>query len=111
MTTVPFLKTVSRVLSARYYEPIGITSILLCTLLTEQYNETFSETAEVGSQVIRVVATDADSGSFGEVTYSILSGNEVKPAIGLSMIVNFCKNNVWLPIYSLHCHFLLNERG
>lgn len=62
--------------------------MLVCTHLTEQYNETFSETTEVGSQVIRVIATDADSGSFGKVTYSILSGNEVKSYITFaSMIV------------------------
>lgn len=51
-----------------------------------QYNETFSETTEVGSQIIRVIATDADSGSFGDVTYSILSGNEVKDDMTFSML-------------------------
>ena len=44
----------------------------------EEYNETFSEITEVGSQIFRIVASDADSGRFGEITYSILSGNEVK---------------------------------
>ena len=36
-----------------------------------------SENAEVGSQFARVTANDADSGSLGEVTYSIIAGNEV----------------------------------
>jgi len=35
------------------------------------------EGVAVGSQVTRLLAVDADSGSFGQVTYSILSGNEV----------------------------------
>ena len=42
-----------------------------------QYSGVIAESAEVGNQVIRVVATDADSGSFGEITYTILMGNEV----------------------------------
>lgn len=45
---------------------------------TARYNETITESIEVGNQVLRVTATDADSGSFGEVTYSIFSGNEVR---------------------------------
>ena len=42
-----------------------------------QYSGVIAESAEVGNQVIRVIATDADSGSFGEITYTILMGNEV----------------------------------
>ena len=42
-----------------------------------QYSGTIAESAEVGNQVLRVMATDADSGSFGEITYTILMGNEV----------------------------------
>ena len=42
-----------------------------------QYSGTITESAEVGNQVLRVMATDADSGSFGEITYMILTGNEV----------------------------------
>lgn len=44
----------------------------------EEYSATIAESAEVGSQILRIVATDADSGSFGEITYTIIMGNEVK---------------------------------
>ena len=44
---------------------------------TAQYSGIIAESAEVGNQVLRVIATDADSGSFGEITYTILMGNEV----------------------------------
>ena len=74
-TIVPSLKVVSG--NFLIYNPVvSLETNPIC--LTEQYNETFSESAEVGSQIFRVIATDADSGIFGEVTYSILSGNEVK---------------------------------
>ena len=44
---------------------------------TEQYSGTIAESTEVGNQVLRVVANDADSANLGEVTYTILMGNEV----------------------------------
>lgn len=51
--------------------------IILLHTLADEYNATVSENAEVGSQFTRVTASDADSGSLGEVTYSIIAGNEV----------------------------------
>ena len=52
-------------------------SISACMLDIVQYSGTITESAEVGNQVLRVMATDADSGSFGEIMYMILMGNEV----------------------------------
>ena len=51
--------------------------MLLLFYLTAEYSGSIPESAEVGNQVLRVVANDADSGSFGDVTYTILMGNEV----------------------------------
>ena len=44
---------------------------------SDQLNVTVLEGATAGSQFARIVATDADSGDFGRVTYSIVSESEV----------------------------------
>ena len=48
------------------------------TLLVVPVTFPVSETAGVGAEVGVVTATDLDSGSFGEVTYNITGGNEVR---------------------------------
>ena len=45
--------------------------------LIDNYTVSVPESVTVGSEIATVVATDADSGSAGQVVYSILSGNEV----------------------------------
>ena len=55
--------------------------MISCLTYAEQYGGTIGENAEVGNQVLRVVATDADSGSLGEITYTILMGNEVNASL------------------------------
>ena len=79
MTTIPSLKMVSRAsgeLFTGHYKNL-IIAFFYIILDTAQYSGIIAESAEVGNQVIRVIATDADSGSFGEITYTILMGNEV----------------------------------
>ena len=49
----------------------------LLFFLIDNYNVSVPESVTVDSEVATVVATDADSGSAGQVMYSILSGNEV----------------------------------
>lgn len=41
----------------------------------DSYTETISETLATGGDVAMVTATDSDSGSNGEIKYSIMSGN------------------------------------
>ena len=50
----------------------------LHTLLVAPIAFSVSEAAGVGAEVSVVTATDLDSGSFGEVTYDITGGNEVR---------------------------------
>ena len=50
---------------------------MVCLIHAAQYSGSIAESTEVGNQVLRVVATDADSGRFGEISYTILMGNEV----------------------------------
>lgn len=45
--------------------------------LVDNYTVSVPEGVTVDGEITRVVATDADSGSSGQVMYSILSGNEV----------------------------------
>ncbi len=47
--------------------------------LTERYNNvSVLEGVAPGSQFTRIVATDADSGNFGEITYSIEGSSSVR---------------------------------
>ena len=45
--------------------------------LIDNHTVTVPESVTVDGAITRLVATDADSGSSGQVMYSILSGNEV----------------------------------
>ena len=49
----------------------------LLFFLIDNYTVSVPENVAVDSEIATVVATDADSGSSGQVVYSILSGNEV----------------------------------
>uniref|UniRef100_A0A3Q3F9R6 FAT atypical cadherin 2 n=1 Tax=Labrus bergylta TaxID=56723 RepID=A0A3Q3F9R6_9LABR len=94
-------------LSSEAYVFINITDINdnPPDFVTSQYEATLDETAKCGHIVIKIQASDPDTGDLNNLKYKILSGNEgryfnINESSGIISFSNVCKRNLD-PYYNL----------